>query len=219
MTLLHSLSSSHPRQDARRRLTGPSARWLVAAAFAIVFLLLAGCDQTGQMEGQPRYDPLSPSGLFPNGQSALNPVPGTVPYASTQSPNSPDITGQDNNGQPLKGWPVTVDKTLVQTGQDQYNIFCIPCHGPAGAGDGNATKFGFPKPPDLLGSSAKSLSNGDIFMIIENGRNKMFSYGYRVKPPERWAIIAYVRAMQLKNGAITPADLTPALIDQIGKQQ
>ncbi len=213
MTLHHSLSL---------RVTGPSGRrvrWLAAAAFALVFLFLAGCQQTGAMEIQPRYDPLSGSDLFPHGQSAQNPVSGTVPYASTLSPNSPLTTGQDNTGQPLKGWPVTVDKTLVQTGQDQYNIYCIPCHGPAGQGDGNATKFGFPKPPILTAQNAKSLSNGQIFQIIENGRNKMFSYGYRVKPPERWAIIAYIRAMQLTNGVVSPDSLTPAQIDQIGKSQ
>ncbi len=195
------------------------SRWLAGAALLIGFLLLAGCAETGEMLYQPRYDPLSASAIFPNGQSAQLPVPGTVPYASTASPNSPDMTGLDQNGQPVKGWPVTVDKNLVQLGADRYNIFCIPCHGPNGQGDGKAVSFGFPKPPDLLGNNAKSLSNGDIFQVITNGKGKMFSYGYRVKPDERWAIISYIRAMQLANGQVIPENLTPNQIDQIGKQQ
>jgi hypothetical protein len=63
----------------------------------------------------------------------------------------------------------------------------------------------------------KGLSVGEIFQVIENGKGKMFSYGYRVKPDERWAIIAYIRAMQLKNGAVNPQDLTPADLSQLGK--
>ncbi len=205
------LSSSSPWRS--------KGRWFIGAALLVIFLLLAGCDKTGDMVIQPRNDPLSSSGILPNGQSALLPVPGSVPYSSTASPNSPIATGLTDTGQPFKGWPVTVNKELVQQGQDRYNIFCVPCHGPNGQGDGKAVSFGFPKPPDLLGSNAKGLANGDIFQIIANGKGKMFSYGYRVEPNERWAIISYIRAMQQKNGAVDPQSLTPAQIDQIGKQQ
>src|SRR5512146_112144 len=159
MNFITSLSSSLLRRG------GTGGRWLVAAALLVAFFLLAGCAQTGYMEKQPRYDPLSEGDLFPNRQSALLPVPGTVPYASTQSPNSPLLTGQTDTGQPFKGWPVPVNKDLVQLGQDRFNIFCIPCHGPNGQGNGKAVGFGFPKPPDLLGDTAKALSNGDIFQV------------------------------------------------------
>lgn len=192
-------------------------RWMVAA-IAIVFLFLAGCDKTGTLIDQPRYDPLEAGDLFADGQSARQPVPGTVPYSGDSSPNSPELTGQADNGEPTKGFPVKVDQKLVQLGQERYNIYCIPCHGPAGEGNGKVTAFGFGKPPSLLADPAKALSDGDIFMIIENGRGKMFPYGYRVKAPERWAVIAYVRALQLKNGAANPQELTPEQIDQIGKQ-
>jgi mono/diheme cytochrome c family protein len=207
---LHSLSSSFPRR---------TGRWAAAALLLAGFLLLAGCQQTGDMYAQPRYVPLGPSDIFPNGQSARLPVAGSVQYASTETPNSPAFTGLDDAGQPVKGFPVKVDKALVQQGMDRYNIYCIPCHGPAGEGNGKAVSFGFPKPPDLLGSTAKALANGEIFQIIQNGRGKMFSYGYRVNAQERWAIAAYIRALELKNGAVDPNTLTPAEIDQIGSQQ
>jgi mono/diheme cytochrome c family protein len=194
-------------------------RWLVIAVLLVVFLLLAGCAETGQMVDQPRYDPLAPSNLFPNGQSALLPVAGSVPYTGTASTNDSAVTGLTDTGEPYKGWPVSVEKEMVQLGQERYNIFCTPCHGPNGEGNGKAVGFGFPKPPSLLGPEAKNLSNGDIFLVIANGKGKMFSYGYRVKADERWAVTAYIRALQIKNGAVSPQDLTPDQIDQIGKSQ
>lgn len=222
MTLMHP-QLSFRRRPAASRLP-PAAgrlplapRWLLLALLAGAFLLLAGCEQTGQMVAQPRYNPLAPSSFFPNGQSALMPVPGSVPFMATGSPNDPALTGLDTSGKPLKGWPVKVDAALLQLGQERYSIYCVPCHGTSAQGNGKVTGFGFPKPPDLL--TNKTLSNGDIFNVITNGKGKMFSYGYRVKPPERWAIIAYLRAMQLKNGEVDPASLTPDQLNQIGSQQ
>jgi mono/diheme cytochrome c family protein len=167
---------------------------------------------------QPRYDPLEASDLFADGRSARQPVPGTVPYAGDSSPNAPALTGLAENGAPYQGFPVSVDAALVQHGKERYNIYCIPCHGAAGEGNGRVTGFGYGQPPSLLEANARGLSNGEIFQIIQNGRGKMFPYGYRVKAPERWAIIAYIRAMQIQNGAVNVQELTPEQIDQIGKQ-
>lgn len=210
---------THPSDSTYNATSHPAGRWLMLAVLAAAAILLVGCAQTGQMDNQPRYDPLEPSQLFPDGRSAQAFVSGSVPYQpGDQSPNSPALTGLDENGQPVKGFPVTVDKNLVQQGQDRFNIYCIPCHGPSGAGDGKVIPFGFSKPPNLLGDEVKALANGDIFQIIKSGKGKMFSYGYRVKPDERWAIIAYIRAMQLKNGPVNPQDLTPEDLNQLGSQ-
>ncbi len=141
-----------------------------------------------------------------------------MPYYGDLSPNDPTLTGVDESGNPVKDIPVAVDQNLVKLGQERYDIYCIPCHGASGQGDGKVVTFGFSKPPDLLAANAKGLTAGEIFGIIENGRGKMFPYGYRVKPAERWAVISYVRAMQLKNGPVTPSDLTPAELNQLGKQ-
>ncbi len=186
--------------------------------FSGIVFLLAACAKTGNMDYQPRYRPLEASQLFPDGSSARPISTAIVPYQpGNQDPNDPALTGLDANGQPVQGFPATIDQALVQKGQDRYNIFCIPCHGPTGAGDGKVIPFGFSKPPNLLGDTVRSLSDGEIFQVITNGKGKMFSYGYRVKPDERWAIIAYIRAMQLKNGAVNPKDLTPADLSQLGK--
>ncbi len=209
MTFMHIHSGFHIR----------AGRGLTVILFMAACLLLVGCDKTGQMENQPRYNPLSASDIFPNGQSARTFPEGSVPYTAQGSANDPALTGNTLKGDPLGDIPVPVTKELVAMGQDRYNTYCMPCHGATGKGDGKAVSlFGFPKPPDLLSDDAKKMPNGEIFDVITNGRDKMYSYGYRVKAPERWAVIAYIRAMQMKNGAVTVNDLTPDQLTQLGKQ-
>lgn len=190
------------------------SRWMLVL---VTLLLLSGCAEAGNMNYQPRLNPLSASAFFADGSSARLPVTGSVPYSTDGSANSPVTTGMGDNGQPIAGFPMPVTQALVAQGQVRYNIYCIPCHGPSGKGDGKVVPFGYPKPPDLLSADIVGTSNYEIFTAITNGFQKMFPYAYRVKPPERWAIIAYVRALQLKNGPANPQDLTPADLDQIGK--
>ena len=193
--------------------------WLSLGVLAAALVILSGCAEVGTMNTQPRYNPLSASSFFKDGSSSRPSVEGAVPFTGDQSPNDPVLTGMTEKGEPYQGFPLQVNRELVASGQERYNIFCIPCHGPSGKGDGKVINFGFPKPPDLLvGATAKALTNGNIFTVITEGKGKMFSYGYRVKPEERWAIIAYIRAMQLKGGSLNPADLTPDELNQLGKQ-
>lgn len=191
--------------------------WRRAALLGLaVAFLLAGCAQTGQMDVQPRYDPMEPSDLFANGSSARTLPEGVVPVLGEDA-NDPALTGLDESGQPVKGFPMEVTAELVARGQDRYNIYCVPCHGPGGAGDGKAVTFGFPKPPNFLEDTLQTMQNGEIFNIITNGKGNMFPYGYRVKAHDRWAVIAYLRAMQLKNGPLE-GELTPEELNQLGTQ-
>jgi mono/diheme cytochrome c family protein len=202
-----------------RRSRRSTRSWLGLPALLAALFLLAGCVQAGQMADQPRFDPLSGTTLFADGRSARPDVPNTVPYSADNSANSPINTALGDNGQPFLGFPEPVTQALVARGQARYTIYCVPCHGPNGKGDGKVITFQFPKPPDLLSSDTVALSNKEIFDTITNGTGKMFPYAYRVQPPDRWAIIAYVRALQLKNGPVTPTNLTPADLDQIGKNK
>jgi mono/diheme cytochrome c family protein len=207
MTLRHLLPSH----------LSPSKRMLIILLLAAASIWLASCAETGQMVDQPYYRPLAESDFFADGRSARSFPSGTVPYsAGSESPNDPALTGLDETGQPVQGFPVEVNQDLLALGQERYNIYCIPCHGPTGEGNGMVTTFGFPKPPSLL--TAQNLTNGNIFEIITNGKGKMFPYGYRVKPIERWAVIAYIRALQLRSGEVDPTELTPEEINQIGNQ-
>ncbi len=210
MTLLSFHYRNHPRLG----------RWMGLAVLVTLAVLLAACDKTGNMVAQPRYNPLAYSSLFPDGRSARPFVPDTVPNYGGQSPNDPALTGLDQNGNPVQAIPVPVDKALVTKGQERFNIYCQICHGPTGQADGMVVAtFGFPKPPILTAQNAKSLTAGQIFAIIENGRGKMLPYGYRVKADERWAVIAYIRALQMSGGKpVDPATLTTDQLNQIGKQ-
>jgi mono/diheme cytochrome c family protein len=199
------------------RISKPGHNRLVLIAALAAILLLSGCAEAGQMRYQPRFDPLSATNLFSDGRSARPSIPNTVPYSTDGSVNSPINTALDDKGQPLQSFPEPVTQALVAEGQSRYDIYCIPCHGPSGKGDGKVIPFNFPAPPDLLSEDIISSPNSDIFDAITNGFQKMFSYGYRVKPPERWAIIAYIRALQIKNGAVNPQELTPADLDAIGR--
>jgi mono/diheme cytochrome c family protein len=202
-----------------RGLSTPASRVLILALLAASGLLLSGCAEMGTLVDQPYYRPLDASELFPDGRSARPFQPGTVPYApGDESPNDPALTGLDEAGQPVEGFPVDVDQDLIARGQERYTIYCTPCHGPDGSGNGRVTGFGFPVPPSLLEENSRGLTNAEIFEIITNGQGNMFPYGYRVKPDERWAVIAYVRALQLRNGAVEAQDLTQDDVNQIGNQ-
>jgi len=190
-------------------------RWLGLAIFTGALFLLMGCQASGDMIYQPYNRPLSQNDLFADGRSARSLVSGTIPQTD-QKVDDPAITGLDANGQPLTIFPVPVTNELVKRGQERFNIYCMVCHGVDGHGDGKVVGFQFPKPPDLLGSDARAFSTGKIFDIIANGQGNMLPYGYRIKAPDRWAVIAYLRAMQLKNGHLTQ-DLTPEELQQLGK--
>jgi hypothetical protein len=234
----------HPFQPQLARLFhNRTPRRGLMILLVLASLALAGCAESGQMAEQPRYDPLEASQFFRNGQSAQQLPEGVVPFAQNRdqsvfsqeegermSPNDPILTGVDESGNPVSAFMLPVDLDLVNVGRERYAIFCTPCHGPAGEGNGVAVGFGVAKPPSLLDTNSRGLNSGELFRIITEGQGKMYPYGYRVKPGERWAIIAYIRALQLKNTqsgpadpanparAVDPASLTPAELQSIEGQ-
>ncbi len=217
MTQLNLLTHLHALRLAR-----PLRRAVVFAALLAGLFLLAGCAETGQMYVQPRYDPLEGSTFFKDGMSARPILPGTVSFLPNGSPTDSYWTGLDSSGDFYMGFPEPMTKDLVALGKERYDIFCTPCHGPIAKGDGVTTRYGF-QPPDFHTNDAKyDLSNGEIFVTIKEGTGQMYSYGYRVKPAERWAVISYIRALQVKNGPVDPQTLTPSDFQQmelLGKPQ
>jgi len=192
-----------------------SLRWFGLVLLAASLFLLTGCQATGRMDVQAYDRPLSANPFFADGRSARNLVAGTVPQTDLRV-DDPSVTGLGPDGAPLAGFPEPVTNELVKRGRERFDIYCVVCHGVDGHGDGKAVTFGFPKPPDLFDEATRSAPNGEIFDIITNGKDKMLSYGYRVKAPDRWAIIAYLRAMQVKGGHLTQ-DLTSEELQQLGK--
>ncbi len=127
-------------------------------------------------------------------------------YAPSQNPSL--YTGRDAKGEFYKGFPVHVTADFIELGRQKFNINCAVCHGITGNGNG-VTKMGYKMPVrDLTDKDTMAKTEGDIFTTITYGHLKMGPYGDRITPAERWAVVAYVRALQLAGNA--PADNIPA---------
>lgn len=184
--------TKHNTTIAKRRW----APWAIMCALA-----LAGCHQ--DMWNQPRYTPLQPSVFFADG-AASRPIPeGTVEF---MQPRTDEHYYQGKiDGEFAAGFPeqVTVDSALLDRGQNRFQIYCAPCHGLTGMGDGMIPQRGFKNPPAYHEDRLKAMPNGYFFDVMTNGFGVMYSYSNRVNVADRWAIVAYIRALQLTQ---TPAD-------------
>jgi mono/diheme cytochrome c family protein len=156
-------------------------------ALLLAALALAGCKDQSMRE-QKRYDVYEPAVLWPDGTEA-RPLPeGAVAQG--------DLARAAALAQ-----PPTVTPALLSRGQERYEIFCTPCHGLAGYGDGMIVARGFPKPPPYHTARLRAAPAQHFVDVITNGYGVMYAYAARVAPQDRWAIAAYIRALQLSQGA------------------
>jgi len=152
------------------------------------------------MDNQPRYDPQSESKFFTDGSSMRPPVPGTV--AREELREDPGyFRGRSVGGEFLKHSPVTTTMPLLKRGQERFNIFCSPCHGQTGDGRGIVVQRGYLPPPSFHQDRVRQFDDGYIFDVISNGVRNMPSYRHEVPVGDRWAIIAYLRALQRSQNA------------------
>ena len=156
---------------------------------------LAGCDVS--MTQQKKYTTYSPASLWSDDTSA-RPLPD---HAVAQG----DL---DRDAQTIDRPPVT--PALLARGRERYDIYCSPCHGFDGKGDGIVAERGFPHPPSYYEPRLMAAPAGTFFDAITNGYGVMYSYAARVAPRDRWAIIAYIRALQLSQGGATLAQAPEA---------
>jgi mono/diheme cytochrome c family protein len=168
-------------------------------ALAIVFV---GCRQ--DMHDQPRFKSLAKSDFYADQRSARTPVEGTVARGQLHE----DVyfyTGKvgANPGNYLP-FAATVD--VVARGRERYNIYCSPCHSQVGDGKGMIVQRGFQAPPTLHQTRLRNAPLGYLFDVITNGFGAMPDYASQIPPRDRWAIVAYIRALQLSQGA-TAADV------------
>jgi mono/diheme cytochrome c family protein len=174
-----------------------------ALGIGLVVLALAGCRL--DMQDQPKYKPLAASTFFIDGRSARPIPPGTV---ARDALKDTDVlhTGADGKGFAAT-IPLPVDQALLERGQERFDIYCSPCHGYLGDGDGMVARRGFKIPPSLHHERVRQAAPGYIFQVITNGYGAMGDYGDQIPPDDRWAIVAYIRALELARGA-TMADAT-----------
>ena len=182
--------------------------WLIGSLALGLALVLSGCQ--GIMLQQPKYAPLEPSTFFADGRSARPIDPNTVSLG-TNVENDVLYTGRTPDGELAQDIPIPVTPEFLQRGQEEFNIFCAPCHGLSGYGNGVIVQHGFPAPPSYHQDFLRQVPPGYIFDVISNGKGMMYAYNYRVAPEDRWAIVAYVRALQFSQLApgdlLTPEDL------------
>ncbi len=163
----------------------------------VLALLMAACSDT--MANQPKCLPLAEANASGVGNCAL-PLPQGV-VARDAVVDNPALTTGIVDNQYVTDFPVAVTQDLLQRGQEQFMIYCRPCHGAAGYGDGILTKYNFPAPPSFHTDAVRNQAPGFFFNVISNGIGNMYSYRQQVSVPDRWAIVAYIRALQLSQHA------------------
>jgi mono/diheme cytochrome c family protein len=159
-------------------------RWL---APLLICALAAGCTRSN-MDSQPKYHEYERAGLFRDGNVLQAPVPGTVARG--------DLARAAETAQRP---PLTAD--LLRRGREQYDVYCSPCHDRVGTGNGIVVQRGMPKPASLHDEQQRALADQHLFDVISNGFGAMYAHGDRVRPRDRWAIVAYIRALQLSQHA------------------
>jgi mono/diheme cytochrome c family protein len=156
---------------ARRRRP---AGLIAAAAAALAMLLLAGCDRMAKQAKDKSYETRGAPA-----EAAAEPAVGSVARETVDAA------------------PPKLDLALLQRGRERFDIFCAPCHGRTGDGRGMIVRRGFPAPPSYHSDRLRTASEQHFYDVISQGYGAMFAYGPRIAPRDRWAIIAYIRALQL----------------------
>jgi mono/diheme cytochrome c family protein len=196
------ISGRAPRSQASASFayTWLPARLRRAEIFLVLLLVLLLASCTQQMADQPRYDPLQASDFFPNGSSA-RPLPdGVIPHDYPAKQDWRD-TGMIN-GKPADRFPFSIDNAVMLRGQQRYNIYCSPCHDYIGTGNGMAAIRGFQrKPASFHSTELRAAPVGHFFDVMTNGFGSMPSYANQIPVRDRWAITAYIRALQLSQSA------------------
>jgi mono/diheme cytochrome c family protein len=186
--------------------TGARVRPLLRASVWLFLALGAGaCRQ--DMHDQPKYSAFEKAAFFPDGSSARAPIAGTVARGDLR--DDPILYTGKENDESARTFPFAVDERVMARGQDRFNVYCSPCHGMTGEGDGMIVQRGFSRPPSLLEPRLREVPPGHFFEVITNGFGAMPDHAAQVKPVDRWAIAAYIRALQLA-GSATIDDVPPA---------
>jgi len=156
-----------------------------AALLLLAGLSLAGCKRE-DMYTQEKSQSYDHSNFFVGGAADQEPVPGTV---ARDAPN------------PMVPQPATIDAAMLARGQERFGIFCAPCHGADGTGNGMIVQRGMAQPPSFDIPRLRTAHADHFFDVITHGKGVMYGYAERVSPADRWAVIAYIRALQLSHDA------------------
>lgn len=187
-----------------------------SSAVLILGALLAASGCRRDMQDQPKYKPLRESLFFADGRSSRPTPAGTV---ARDELNATDEfhSGSSDQGF-LQSFPTPVTISFLHRGRDRYDIFCSPCHSRTGDGDGMIHRRGFWIPPSLHTDRLRTVPPGYLFQVVNNGFGAMPGYKEQiVEVKDRWAIVAYIRALQLsRNGSV--ADVPESVSQELQRQ-
>ena len=194
-----------------------NVRFLIFAFCLLPLTFAVGCRY--DMQDQPRYKAYKQSDFFADNRASRDLPDGTIPRAQLRAdkalytgkienpnPNAPVQTVVDpatgntliaSFPNDIEEFPVPVTKELLDRGEQRFKVFCIVCHGPVGNGDGMIVRRGFSKPPSYNDDRLIKAPVGHFFDVMTNGQGKMNSYASQVPVADRWAIVAYIRALQI----------------------
>ena len=181
-----------------------------AVLIAAACLALAGCRQ--DMHDAPSYDPLQATNFFANGAASRPLVPNTVPRGQLRA-DEHLYTGKIN-GQVADEFPMPVTRQVLDRGQERFNVYCAPCHGRTGEGNGMIVQRGFRQPPSYHEERLRTAPVGYFFDVMTNGFGAMPDYRGQVTPDDRWRIVAHIRVLQQSHNT-SVNDLTPADLDRV----
>lgn len=166
-----------------------------------VFLLvcLSACERRQAMYNQPKYEPYERSDFFANGSTNRLPPTGTIARGDVS--DNPHLNEGKVGGAPANTFPFEVTRDVLTRGQGRFQIYCTPCHSQSGDGLGMIVQRGFTQPPSLHIDRLRKAQPGYLFNVITYGIGNMSPYNVQITPEDRWAIIAYMRALQLSQNA------------------
>lgn len=166
------------------------------------------------MEHQPKLRPQSENRFFADGRSDRLPPPNTVARGMLRLDDH-RYTGKAGGEAFARGFPsgLTVDMAFLERGRERYDIYCAVCHGANGDGNGITKRYGMGATPTYHDDRLRAMPEGELYHVITAGRNTMLPYADKLTPDERWAVVAYVRALQRAQLG-TAADVTDAAAKQ-----
>ena len=189
---------------------------LKISAVTLVILMITGCYRgrpsedppihpNPNMDSQEKYKAQAKSEFFEDGLTMRQPVAGTVARGDLHEDDA-YYRGKNSDGSPVKSMPVEINMDLLKRGRERYNIYCAPCHDQTGAGQGIVIKKGYLPPPSLHLDRLRESPDGHFYDVIANGIRNMPAYKHQIPVADRWAIVAYIRALQRSQNA-SPADV------------
>ena len=172
---------------------------MTGRAATLVLLALTACPRLDPMQRQPKYRAYQPSEAYPDGLAMRQPPDGTVPYGGAVV--EPAVaTGLGPDGRPLDRAPIAPTAALLARGRARFNVTCATCHGVLGDGESQvALNMSLRRPPSL--HAYRDVADGHIYRVVTNGFGLMPSYAAEIPVEDRWAVVAYVRALQLSQHA------------------